>query len=73
MDDAKSLIPPQLELMLLRAQVEKAKKRRRRSKMPLKSPTIAAIRRAILFLTLPSQKTSYSLSNFHIGDCKHEG
>ena len=35
----------------------------------LKSPTITAIRKATILKVALSQKTSYSLSDLHVGDC----
>ncbi len=39
------------------------------TEMSLKSPIIVATKRAITPLILLSQKTSYSLSDLHVGDC----
>ena len=62
----------QLEQMPLKSQ--RAKKRSDAiataiKKTSLKSPAITVIRKAIISGIVPSQKTSYSLNNLHIGDC----
>ena len=48
-------------------------KRRRKLKMSPRSPVIATTKRVIMPRTVPRQKTSYSLGNFHIGNYKHGG
>lgn len=75
-DKMIALLP--LNVMPLKPQLSSIKKRniattKGLEKIFLKLPTITIIRRAIILGIISSYKTSCSLDNFHINDCKYGG
>lgn len=67
----KMVAPLQQELMLLRPYRAQKKSNaivKALKKTSLRSPAIIVIKKITILGIPPSQKTSYSLSNFHVGD-----